>query len=149
MKKLNETLTLLTNIGLLLGFIFLIYEINQNTIAIENEADAAIYSTFIAGSYVLAESEELAELIARTPNTKWEDFTEAEKVRIDAIWSSALDTAELQFRMFQRRGDVPDNILFDEGIFNYASFKSYWSEVKGFYEPAFVEYFERIMNSHS
>lgn len=146
MKKLNETITLLTNIGVLLGLVFLIYEINQNTIAIENEADAAIYGTFISGSYVLAESADLAELISRTPDTKWGDFTEADKIRIDGIWSSALDTAELQFRMFQRRGEVPDNILFDEGIFKYPSFQSYWSEVKGFYDPEFVMYFEGIMN---
>ena len=145
MNKINQTLTLLTNVGVLLGLVFLIYEINQTNIAIENEADAAVYGTFIAGSYVLAESAELADLIAKTRSAEWSDFTEQEKIRIDGIWSAALDTAELQFRMYQRRGEEPDNILFGEDYFEYSSFKSYWAEIKKLYDPRFVEFFDRLM----
>ena len=39
MERMNEWLTLLTNIGVIAGLAILIYEINQNTNALQNETD--------------------------------------------------------------------------------------------------------------
>ncbi|MGI9264477.1 MAG: hypothetical protein ACR2QU_06090 [Gammaproteobacteria bacterium] len=44
MERLNQWLALLTNVGVLIGLIVVIYEINQNTVALGNETDVAIYT---------------------------------------------------------------------------------------------------------
>ena len=41
-ERANQWIALLTNVGVLLGLFFLIYEIRQNTISIENQTDVAI-----------------------------------------------------------------------------------------------------------
>lgn len=44
LDKLNSWLTLLANVGVLLGIIFLAYEIRQNTVSIQSQTRATLYA---------------------------------------------------------------------------------------------------------
>ena len=147
MTRVKEWISTLTNLGVLVGLAILIYEINQNTLAIENETDVAHYSIAASAGFLVADSLELAELLARAETTAWEDFSSAEQMRLDGIWGANLDNVELQFRLFRRRGEVPDNIVFGEQLFEWSSFLTYWAEVKHLYGNEFVIYFEELMHN--
>ena len=145
LSRVGNWVSIATNIGVLVGLAILIYEINQNTIALENETDVAIYSNATNSGLLVAESSDLAELLARAEVGPWEALTLAERLRIDGLRGAYLDNVELQFRLFRRRGESPDNIVFGEGLFGVPAFRTYWSEVKHLYSDDFVSYFDALI----
>ncbi len=44
MEKLNQWLTLIANVGVLLGIVFLAFEVQQNTTAIQSQTRATVFS---------------------------------------------------------------------------------------------------------
>ena len=149
MERTNKWLNILTNVGVLVGLGLLIYEINQNTHALSNETDVAIYSIASNVSLLQAESAEIAELMARSTTAEWDDFNTVEKVRLGGYWGTILDMAELQFRLYSRKGDAVDNILFPEYLFRRKSFRVYWVSVRYLYEEDFVTYLEVKMDQQA
>jgi hypothetical protein len=146
MERTNQWLSLLTNVGVLVGLGILIYEIDQNTLALSNETDVAIYSIASNVSLLQAESSEIAELMVRSTTAEWDDFDAVEQVRLGGYWGTILDMAELQFRLYSRKGDTVDNILFPEHLFKQNSFRGYWVSVRYLYEEDFVTYLEVKMD---
>ncbi len=141
--RANQWFTLITNIGVMAGLIFLIIEISQNTVAIENQIDAAVYSD--TTMRLLVEYPDLAELHVRSETEAWDDFSPVEKERLGALWALSLDSAELQYRL-RRRGDeplTPENIAFPQRLVSRDAFIAFWreSEKTGVLAPAFVTFF--------
>lgn len=149
LERINQWITLATNVGVLLGLLFLIQEINQNTTAIENEIDTAIFSNAGAGGLVIIENPDIAELLVRSETEAWDSFTPVERQRLGSLWAYALDSAELQYRLRKRGGEAlnADNIVFPEAMLNRDSFESFWADVKetGVYPSEFVNFFNAYM----
>jgi len=126
LERTNHWLTLATNVGVLLGLVILIQEINQNTTAIENEIDSAIFLDGGAGGLAIVENADLAELLVRSEAEAWGSFTPVEQQRLGGIWAYALDSAELQFRLRNRSSEklTADNIVFPELMLSRHSFKT-------------------------
>lgn len=146
-ERANQWFTLITNIGVMAGLIFLIIEVSQNTVAIENQIDVAVYSD--APIRLLVENPDLAELHVRSETEAWEDFSPVEQERLGALWALSLDSAELQFRL-RRRGDEPltaENIAFPQRLLSRDSFKAFWreSEKTGVLAPDFVTFFKSYL----
>ena len=65
-KRANQWIALLTNVGVLLGIFVLIYEIRQNTISIENQTDVAIFELGSSQASLFVMDAELAALLERS-----------------------------------------------------------------------------------
>ena len=145
----NQWLTFATNIGVLAGLVILIIEINQNTTAIENQVDVAIFSD--APVRYVVEHPELAELQVRSESEAWDSFSEVEQEQLMNLWALSLDSAELQYKLRQRSGErlTADNIVFPERLLSRDSFRTFWRTVAsrgGSYPPDFIDYFESYMS---
>jgi hypothetical protein len=117
-EKLNHWVSIFTNTAVLMGVIALAYELKQNTLSLQDETDVAIYSTATNISLLIANSQDLSELLVRAENTKWDEFSRIDQNRLGSLWGAWLDNAELQFN---------------------------WASVKALYESSFVEYFDLII----
>lgn len=149
LEHTNQWLTLATNVGVIVGLVVLILEINQNTTAIENEIDAAIWANSNSG-LLIVEDPELAKLSVRAKSEPWESFSPIEQERIGILWGYALDSAELQYRLRNRGGEQlnADNIVFPARLLSQDSFGAFWEQAQqtGAYPPDFVMFFNSYVS---
>ena len=98
-SDLNETLTLLANLGVIVGIIFLILEISQNTRAIENDAFWSRANASIAVNSVIVENEEVAELMAQylQDSSVYSEPISGEKVRAQQLFEMIATQSEARF----------------------------------------------------
>ena len=68
-EKLNHWVSIFTNTAVFMGVIALAYELKQNTLSLQDETDVAIYSTATNISLLVANSQDLSELLVRAENT--------------------------------------------------------------------------------
>jgi len=149
LERANQWITIATNIGVILGLVVLIIEVNQNTTGMEDQIDAAIWSNS-NGGFLIAENADLAALLVRTKTEPWDSFLPVEQERIGIMWGYAIDSAELQFRLRNRRGEKlnADNIVFPERFLSQGSFKTFWLQAQktGVYPPDFVSFFNAYIS---
>jgi hypothetical protein len=149
LEHTNQWLTLATNIGVIVGLVVLILEINQNTTAIENEIDASIWANSNAG-LLIVDNPELAQLSVRAKTEPWESFSPIEQERIGTLWGYALDSAELQYRLRNRGGERlnADNIVFPTRLLSQDSFGAFWTQAQqsGAYPSDFVMFFNSYVS---
>jgi hypothetical protein len=146
MERMNEWLTLLTNIGVIAGLAILIYEINQNTNALQNETDVAIYSMAQDNRQMMLENSDLRKLYHRVENQLWADLTPDEQLMLLAYWSVEIDRTELQYVLFKRNGVPLENIIFYERDLLLEPFRTGWLAWKRYYDPEFVKYFDELIS---
>ena len=148
LKRTNQWLTFAASIGVIVGLVVLIFEINQNTIAIENQVDVAVFSLGPIG--YLIEHRDLAELSVRSKSEPWDSFSMVEQERMGFLWGSFLDSAELQYRLRQRGGEMlnADNIAFPEALLSQDAFTTWWEQAQmgGAYPPEFVNFFNSYLS---
>ena len=77
MEKLNTWIALIANVAVLVGIIFLVVEISQNTQALKASAIQASTSTARENISMLIENPSLIEIIRKDPS----ELTEAERLR--------------------------------------------------------------------
>ena len=145
MERTNPWLTLLTNLGVIGGLLILIYEVQQNTQALKNETDVAIYSMSMDNRQMLVESSELRDPYVRVETELWSDFTPEEQMTLLGYWSNEIDRTELQFTLFRRNQADLDNIIFYERDLTLEPFKTGWLAWKKYFDPDFVEFFDNLI----
>jgi hypothetical protein len=145
MDMLDIWFTRLTNIGVIVGLVVLVYEVNQNTQALQNETDVAIYTMAVDNRQMLLEHSKLRELYVRSVTENWQDFTPDEQMMLLAYWSAETDRMELQFILFKRNETDLDNIVFYERDLLLEPFVTGWNTWKGSYDPEFVEYLDGLI----
>jgi hypothetical protein len=148
-EKTNAWLTLITNLGVIGGLIILVYEVQQNTQALENETDVAVYSMAMENRQMLVESSELRDLYVRVETESWNDFTPEEQMTLLGYWSNELDRSELQFLLFKRNQTDLDNIIFFERDLSLEAFRTAWLAWKKYFDPEFVAYFDNYISEAS
>ena len=100
----NRWLTLVANIGVLAGIIFLAYELQQNTVATKLEAASNFNSSFSEIELFIAGSPEFAELLSRGREGK--EITGADQLRLLVFYNQIL--RQWQFTHFQYMSDAMD-----------------------------------------
>ncbi len=143
MEKSNQWLTLLTNLGVIAGLGLLVYEISQNTRALNNDIDVAIYSMAADNGRLLIESRELRDVLEQATTAELSEFSYAEKTILWGYWGNEVDRVELQFVLADN--SEPDNIVFAEADLQLKSFRAWWGEAKVLYSPDFVTYFDELI----
>lgn len=89
-EKINQWLTLAANLGVLLGIFILIYEIQQNTKAIQSEVRTAL---FTGAQEELWKNMEYPDVTLNFSQTDRE-LSDEEKIRFDAWMTAAMRARE-------------------------------------------------------
>ena len=96
-EKLNHWLALIANIGVLVGIIFLVIEIRQNTDALYAETNQAIFSGGQAELYTSMEHPDIFRLMAH-PEL---EATFEERIRLDSFLAAALGARQFAWRQYK------------------------------------------------
>jgi hypothetical protein len=143
----NRWLTLVANIGVLAGIIFLAYELQQNTVATQLEAASNFNASFSEIELFIAGNPEFAELLTR--GREGEEITGVDQLRLTVFYNQIL--RQWQFTHFQYLSDAVDEdnwqaqrafmveiISGDLGLLNH------WRNFKHQYSSAFNSVLESI-----
>ena len=147
MNSLNNWFTLLTNIGVIAGLAVLVYEVNQNSQALQNETDVAIFSIAADNRQLLVENSEFRHLYQRIETKQWDQLTPDEQMMLLGYWSNELDRTQLQFMLYRRNGaDLEEmDIIFYSRDLLLEPFKALWLDLKKIYDPDFVVFFDGVI----
>ena len=152
MKKidLGQTISILANIGVIAGIIFLGVELHQNNEMLGAEARQSRIDRALNGRNFFGNSE-VATAIAKIQNG--EDPTPAEQVQVRAYVMSYLQLWEANFDEV-RRGTLDDSTVLVRqrralhgGMINGILFQHYWTEYKNGSSPEFAEWVEENLGS--
>jgi hypothetical protein len=103
MDRLNRWLTLLANLGVIVGILLLVYETRQNTEAINSQTRAAIYA---GAQEELWKNMEYPDVTVNFQTTDHK-LTVNEKVRLDAWLTASLRAREFAWLEY-RSGNVDE-----------------------------------------
>ncbi len=104
LDSVNRWLTLVANVGVLAGIIFLAYELQQNTVATRVEAASNFNSSFSEIELFIAGNPEFAELL--TQGREGQEIDGPNELRLWVFYNQVL--RQWQFTHYQYLSDVFD-----------------------------------------
>lgn len=148
MKKIEirEVISILANIGVIAGIVFLAFELRQNNDLMASQARATYASMDQTGWSYIIENPELIDALIKDRNG--EELTEAEEFRLSALWMQSF--AQDQFRYFEDQGST-NWVAGKRRVFeSYSSLRRTWTgnssgarqAGKDSFDPRFVEFYE-------
>ena len=150
MKKidLGQTITILANIGVIAGIVFLAYELRQNTLATEIESAQNLITSIGDRNAMVIESDEFASVLLRAEEGV--ELAPSERVRLAFFYSDAMRGWQSIFFQHER-GALDDGMWHTQlaemsGALNdFSTFREYWETRKANYAPSFNELLETIV----
>ena len=147
LRALNHWLTLVANIGVMAGIIFLAYEIKQNTLAAQLDAATIFQSSYSDIEQSIYNDSEFAALLVK--GRKDEPLTETEGLRIWVFYNNVLRQWQVNHFLYLSgalsEGIWNGNQAFMTQIFaEDAGLLRQWRGSKDQYSPAFNEMVETI-----
>ena len=140
LDSMNRWLTLVANIGVLAGIIFLAYELQQNTVATRVEAASNFNSSFSEIELFIAGNPEFAELL--TKGREGTELSGSDQLRLWVFYNQVL--RQWQFTHYQYVSDVFDEDNWQaQRAFMLAVMSSdiglldHWRQTKSQYNPVF------------
>jgi hypothetical protein len=149
MKKidLSQAVSILANIGVIAGIIFLAYELRQNTLATEITAAQNLVTNIGSRNIVVIESDEFAQVLLRAE--AGEPLTPSETLRLRLFFADALRGWQSIFVQNQQ-GALDEAIWqtqlaeMELTINGYASYRSHWERTKDYYSREFVDLIDSL-----
>ena len=145
MKTLDfsQTVSLLANIGVIAGIIFLAIELRQNNELLETEIDQQFFQNRITLSSDIVRDPTLAELMRRA--TTGEDLTEDETFRVFWVFRRIFQNFQWEYSQYEqgRISDLP--IPEWKGLFQIGLARGMWARMADGFErssPGFVQFME-------
>ena len=146
---IKKTLTIITNIGVIVGIIFLAVELQQNNefLAAESEINLMQNRKYI--SEVILQDEELVKVFVKIDNG--EPLAPADQYRLDAMFNIYMVSFQWDFAQFQEgrisREQLPVeswiNLINGEGMIKVPlDWKGLWEDKKRNLAPDFVSFME-------
>lgn len=148
MKKidLGQTVSIVANLGVIVGIAFLAIELNQNNALLSAEARATELAQLTQSWGFVAENDKISELLIKDRNG--EVLTESEELRLNAHWMRNLLTIQWQYQ------EAPESTGWTAGQSRnfeaYGSFRRTWEgggpgsrqAGKDNFDSSFVEFFD-------
>lgn len=148
-STLNQWLTLAANFGVLIGIVFLIIEIKQNTELHKSDSRKAIVSNDQASLLVALENHDIFKKLGEA-----EVLTQADQYRLSFIF--AIDLRNREFEYFQYKSGSLDESTWqsykDLILMNHATERGrvWWNKVgRGIVNPKFAELVDEMLKAHS
>ena len=129
MERLNQWMTLVANIGVVAGIVFLAYEIRVNTDAVKSEAATSYLSNSMTLSSDLGDDPELATAIFRVNTRGWEGVNTTRLGFVAHAQYKATEFAYVQWR----RGNLDTDLWNGNNRITYVFL---WENRSGFPETS-------------
>jgi len=135
---LNQWLTLVANIGVLTGIIFLAIEVRQNSKNLAAQVRATFFSSVADTWRIPAENSELTNVMAR--DAKNEQLEQAESWQVQAFWTRVQMALEWGYKELPRseflRGLPFQKVTYDM----FPSYRLAWNQRELFFDRQFYQY---------
>ncbi|MBL4580371.1 MAG: hypothetical protein JKY29_01020 [Gammaproteobacteria bacterium] len=138
--KLNHWLTLGANVGVLAGIIFLVYELQQNTLATQLDVASNFQNSFTDIEMLIAGEPEFAELLVK--GREGENMSPTDQLRLGVFYTNVL--RQWQFVHFQYLSDALDKEIwngqrtyFDQLLGDDSGLLEHWKVTKSHYGSRF------------
>ena len=146
MKKidLGQTISILANIGVIAGIVFLGVELQQNNQLLRNQARFVLTDNIHAGNRNRAQDAELMDVRVKAING--ETLSQAEILRLSADSSAVLANWVWEYEQYQL-GLIDALPAYHRYIEEYPFFIEHYERVKEGLDPGFVQYMdENVVN---
>ncbi len=143
MKKpdLGQTITILANVGVIAGIVFLGVELAQNNEFLAAQARFNRQTLAAESWSIIATEPELTTVIIKDRNGQ--ELTEVEKLRIEAYWMRMLTNVAWGFSELQGTSEIDVYIFNQRRNFTEQNYiRTVWQERSGAFDPAFVQFME-------
>jgi len=146
MKKfdLDRAMSILANIGVIAGIVFLALEIQQNTDAIRSANIQALADQTYETVRLALENPDIREAFVAAQRN---DMTDDQREIMNFLFAANLRIR--QNRYLQAKFGILDEEVSSElgngGVYRTAAFRQYWTESGTTYSPGFQEYVERVL----
>lgn len=150
MKKidLGQTITILANLGVIAGIVFLGIEIRQNTATVQGATYQALSDDSVNQYLAASTDPQLMELLVRAyQGSAGEDFSFTEHMQLNFYYTALLQRLENSFFQFQS-GLADDRVFksygWNDGIFLSQHFADFWARfgTQRTTSPEFRDFFE-------
>jgi hypothetical protein len=152
LKTTNRWLTLASNIGVMAGIIFLVFELQQNTVATQLEAASNFQASFSELDLFIAGNPEFAELL--TKGREGEEISTADQLRLWVFYGNVL--RQWQFSHFQYTSGALDEEIWQANRIRLAQIigedrglLEHWQMNKLQFNTSFNGLLESIVNAPS
>lgn len=154
MKKieLGQAITILANLGVIAGIVFLGYELRQNTLMIRAQITQSRAELAVTEQVATYNSDYLPSIQVKVQ--RGQQLTDEEMFRFRTFIRGFLrnqDNAYWQFRSDLLESNTPDSIRLgvSEVIGSNALGRSIWEEQRALYTSEFVDFVDQILSSTS
>ena len=142
MEKLNNWLTLIANVGVLAGIVFLAFEINQNTATLRLNAAMEVSNAATELSLGVAHSEFLPAILAK--GRALESLSVEEEIRLDLYRLAAMRNFESYFFQW-RAGYIEEDLFMSrrnafENFLGSESARSWWETMQSIFSKEFSQF---------
>lgn len=147
--ELGQTISILANVGVIAGIVFLGFELRQNTLATELVAAQGFLDASGSSNRLVAENPHLAAIIAR--DIEGEELSQAEILQLRNGIHELLRAWEINHWQFER-GALDEELW--RGYSNYVASilsdydtaEEYWRQRPDFFTPRFNEFVESAIS---
>ena len=142
MKKidLGQTVTILANLGVIAGILFLAVEIGQNNELMAEEAERARAESIRESMVLIADNGELAAIMLK--ELEGEELSDLETLRLSQYWMRGVIGYQMSFQQLPREDLAAMANLFRRQFETKPSFRAGWAEYRDALEPDFVQWME-------
>ena len=142
MKKIDvgQTATILANVGVIAGIVFLGLELHQNNELMEAEARRARALSAEESYRIVVENADIAELLAK--DAADEDLSSVDQIRLNTFWMRNLLDIELALTELAEN-DLRPIISRQRSYFrSLPSLRGTWGNSKEFFTDEFVQWYD-------
>ena len=152
LDRINRWMMLAANIGVLIGILFLVFELRQNTVASRVEAASNFQDTFSELEFFIVQNPEFAELLESGRNGR--PVSNVENFRLTVFYGNVLRTwqnAHFQFESgtlnkeiwYGSRSRLSSVLSEDRGLVDH------WQNNKSQFSPAFNNVVSTLIEEQS
>ena len=129
MEKLNQWLSLIANVGVVAGIVFLAYEIKVNTAAVSTDSATGYITNWTGLTSQFAVNPDIVKLMDEVNSAGWLGLPAAERARVQFLATAQYKSAE--FAHFQWREGSLDHGLWqgnNRGMYQYLTLNPWMRE---------------------
>ena len=143
MKKivLGQSLTILANLGVIAGIVFLAIELRQNNELMADEAERARAESRRQHWVLLAENTDLAAMMVK--ERSGERLNAVEEVQLTGYWMRDLIGYQTSFEQLPREDILAASLDFRRFMETSPSFRAAWEEQRDTLDTDFVQFMEQ------
>ena len=149
MNKLNERLTLIANISVVLGIIFLAVELQQNTQAVQAQTRDSISEKQMDYTLQISGNRDLADVYQRGNNVGLEGLEQPEQTMYRLTVAAIFREFENSFYQYERGLFTEEEFLartqFWRDRMRTRGYRSYWDALRQTFAPSFRAEIDRIV----